>query len=62
VSLLDLALKGVQIVVGHLNALNISARGAHEVVVMVVWVEQFVPFHSIKDIYLREDFFIREEV
>ena len=45
--LLDLPLKRMKVVVGHLNTLNISARGAHEVVVMVVGVKQFVTLHAV---------------
>jgi hypothetical protein len=37
--LLDFSLKGVKVVMGHLNALNILARGADEVMVMVIWME-----------------------
>ncbi len=62
VSLLDLALKGVQVVMGDLNALNVSARGAYEVVVVVIGVEDLVPLHSIKDIDLREDLVVRQKV
>ena len=62
VRLLNLSLKGVKVVVGHLNALDILTRGAHEVVVMVVRVKQFVPLHAIKDIDLREDLLVRQEI
>jgi len=36
VSLLDFSLKDVQIMMGYLNALDIFARGAYKVVMMVV--------------------------
>ena len=62
VRLLDFSLKCVKVVMGHLYALDILTRGADEVVVMVVRVKQFVPLHAIKDIDLREDLFVRQEV
>ena len=62
VGLLDLSLKGVKVVVRYLNALDILARGAHQVVMMVVRMEQFVPLHPIQNIYLREDLIIRKEI
>jgi hypothetical protein len=62
VRLLDFSLKCVKVMMGHLHALDILTRGADEVVVMVVRVKQFVPLHSIKDIDLREDLFVRQEI
>ena len=50
--LLYFLLKGMQIVVWHFNALNVAAGGAHEVVMMVIWMEDLVALHSIEDIYL----------
>ena len=62
VGLLDLSLKSVEIVVGNLDALDIPARGADEVVVMVVRMKQLVALHPIKDIDLGEDLVVREKV
>jgi hypothetical protein len=62
VRLLNLSLKGVKVVMGYLDALDVLARGADEVVMMVVRVEQFVSLHPIEDIDLREDLVVREEV
>jgi hypothetical protein len=59
---LDFSLKCVKVMMGHLHALDILTRGADEVVVMVVRVKQFVPLHAIKDIDLREDVVVRQEV
>jgi hypothetical protein len=62
VGLLDLSLKGVQIVMGNLYALNISARRTNEVMVMVVGMKEFVTFHTVEDIDLGEDLVVRKEV
>ena len=61
-ALLDFSLKSMKVMMGYLNALDVLARGADEVVMMVVRMEQLVPLHAIKDIYLREDLFVRQEV
>ena len=60
--LLYISLKGVQIVVRHFDTLNVAAGGAYEVMMVVVWVKDFVPFHPVEDIYLRQDLIVSEEV
>ena len=62
VSLLYFLLKSVQIVVWYFNALNVAARGAYEVVMVVVRVEYLVAFHAIEDVYFRQNLIVREEI
>ena len=62
VALLYFSLKSVQIVVWHFNALDVAAGGAHEVVMVVVRVNDLVALHAIKDIYLREDLIVSEKI
>ena len=52
VCLLNLSLKCVEVVVGYLNALDIFARGAHKVVVMVVRMKKFIALHPVEDVDL----------
>ena len=62
VGLLYFSLKGVKIMVRHFHALNVTAGGAYEVVMVVVWMEDLVPFHAVEDVYFGEDLIVGEEV